>query len=116
MSKYGTLVDCFVERPKGRDFKWGGKEYRDHHDILGRVISSKPIYLRSRDNEFIVESRLNTRYYIVQIVTSYQKYILDENENTLMLPNRDRLGLIKIDIINKGYMDKPLVEFSVKVD
>jgi hypothetical protein len=116
MSKYGTLIDCFVERPRGRDFKWGGKEYIDHHDILGRVISSKPIYLRSRGDEFNIESRLNSRYYLVQVTTSYQKYILDEGENEITLPNRNRLGMIKIDIINRGYMQRPLVEFSVKVD
>jgi|GEM_PF-3408810 len=116
MSKYGTLIDCFVERPKGRDFKWGGKEYIDHHDILGRVVSSKPIYLRSRGDEFNIESRLNSRYYLVQVTTSYQKYILDEGESEITLPNRNRLGMVKIDIINRGYMQKPLVEFSVKVD
>jgi hypothetical protein len=112
MSNLGTLVDCFVERPKGRDFKWGSKVYKTHSDILGRAVSSKPIVFKNSNEGLFIESRLDGKYYIVQISSLYQKYILEERNNSIVIPNSE-LKELKIDIINRGYKSRPLVTFNL---
>jgi hypothetical protein len=114
MSNLGTIVDCFVERPKGRDFKWGGKVYESHSDILGRAISSKPIVLKNSNSGLYIESRLDPRYYLLQISSISQKHILEDKNSSVLIPNEDLKGL-KMDIINKGYKSRPLVQFSLSV-
>ncbi len=114
MSKLGTIVDCFVERPKGRNFKWGSKVYIHHSDILGRAISSKPIIFKNSSEGLLIENRLNTKYYMLQISSFSQKYILDgTSSNSIVIPNNE-LKDLKVDIINKGYKNRPLVQFSLK--
>jgi len=112
MSNMGTIVDCFVERPKGRDFKWGSKVYETHSDILGRAISSKPIVFKNSNEGLFIESRLDPRYYILQLSSLSQKYILEGSSNSLLIPNGE-LRDLKVDIINKGYKNRALVQFSV---
>ncbi|NPA60881.1 MAG: hypothetical protein GXO06_01175, partial [Epsilonproteobacteria bacterium] len=115
MSKYGTLIDCSVERPKGRYFKWGGKEYKSHQDILGRVISSKPVYIKAVGELLMVESRLNSQYYIVRLLYRDREIILGDGDEQVTIPD---IGVdeLTIDIVSRGYLDRPLVQFSVKVD
>ncbi len=113
MSNLGTIVDCFVERPKGRDFKWGGKVYSSHSDILGRAISSKPIIFKNSNDGLFIESKLDSRYYMLQISSLSQKYILEGVSNSTIIPNSE-LKDLKVDIINKGYKNKPLVQFTLE--
>jgi hypothetical protein len=112
MSNLGTLVDCFVERPKGKDFKWGSKVYTNHSDILGRAISSKPIILKNSNEGLFIESKLDSRYYLLQISSKSQKYILEGTSNSILIPNSE-LKDLKIDVINKGYKSRPLVGFTI---
>jgi len=114
ISKRGTIVDCFVERPKGRDFKWGSKVYEKYSDILGRAISSKPIIFKNSNDGLFIENRLNPRYYMLEISSATQKYILEDSNNSLLIPNSE-LGNLTIDVINKGYIYRPLVQFTIEV-
>jgi len=115
MSNSGTIIDCFVGRPKGRDFRWGGKIYDTHCDILGRAISSKPVLLKNTPDGMLIESGLDSRYYILQISSLSQKYIIEKGDKPLLIANNE-LRDLKIDIINKGYTNKPLVEFNIEVN
>jgi len=114
ISKRGTIIDCFVERPRGRNFKWGSKVYTDHSDILGRAISSKPIIFKNSSDGLFIENRLNPRYYMLEISSATQKYILEDSNNSLLIPNSE-LRKLTIDVINKGYIYRPLVQFTIEV-
>jgi len=114
ISKRGTIIDCFVERPKGRNFKWGSKVYEKHSDILGRAISSKPIIFKNSNDGLFIENRLNPRYYMLEISSATQKYILEDSNNSLLIPNSE-LRNLTIDVINKGYIYRPLVQFTIEV-
>ena len=114
ISNRGTIIDCFVERPKGRNFKWGSKVYEKHSDILGRAISSKPIIFKNTNEGLFIENKLDARYYILEISSVSQKYILEDTNNSLLIPNNE-LRNLTIDIINKGYRYRPLVQFTIEV-
>lgn len=114
ISNRGTIIDCFVERPKGRNFKWGSKVYESHSDILGRAISSKPIIFKNSNDGLFIENKLNPRYYMLEISSTSQKYILEDSNNSLLIPNSE-LKNLTIDVINKGYIYRPLVQFTIEV-
>ncbi len=63
----------------------------------------------------MVESRLNSQYYIVRLLYRDREIILGDGDEQVTIPD---IGVdeLTIDIVSRGYLDRPLVQFSVKVD
>ena len=109
----GAILDCFVNYDTSKkSFIYGAKVQKEFTDILSRAISSKPINLNYTEEGLNIENKLDGNFYIVQILTSSQKYILEKEHKSIMIKKHD-LHKLKIDIINKKYLSRPLIRFGL---
>jgi hypothetical protein len=109
----GAILDCFVKYDSfNKSFVYGAKVQKEFTDILSRAISSKPINLTHSPEGLKVENQLDANFYIVQVLTSSQKYILEKEQKNILIKESD-LHHLKIDIINKKYLSRPLIRFGL---
>jgi len=117
MADSGTIIDCFVRliEKSNSDFEYGGKEYESHRDILGRAISSKSINFEYQEDGLYIERKELSSNYEIQISALSQKHSLKKENDTVLIRKND-LRDLKIDIINKSYKHRPLLEFSLDIE
>ena len=109
----GAILDCFVKyNSSNKSFTYGAKVQKEFTDILSRAISSKPINLNYTEEGLNIENKLDSNFYIVQVLTSSQKYILEKEQKNILIKEND-LNQLKIDIINRKYLSRPLVRFGL---
>ena len=113
VSEEGSLLDVFVQYDaSNKSFIRGAKVQKSFNDLLSRAISSKSIELNYRQETLNIENKLDENYYIVQVLSSSQKYILEQEHKNIDIKKSD-LNHLKIDIINKSYRDRPLIRFTL---
>jgi len=109
----GAILDCFIKYDSlNKSFNYGAKVQKEFTDILSRSISSKPINLTYSTEGLNIENQLDSHFYIVQILNSSQKYILEKEQQSILIKKSD-LHQLKIDIINKKHLSRPLIRFGL---